>query len=106
MHNVCVEEIAEKYTKKGYHKVNYLADDLGSAKNYARKNIVGNNTEKIMGLPSAKSSNKVWQGWRNLENGNKAYWNHGDWMTGDGLSRFPLINYSMDVIFPSEYLKL
>jgi hypothetical protein len=31
-----------------------------------------------------------------LLNGNTAYWNHGDWMTGDGLSRFPHINYSMD----------
>ncbi len=96
VHNVCVEKIAEKFTKKGTHKVNYIADDLSSAKNYARKNIVGHNTEKIKGFPSAKSSNKVWQGWRNLDNGNTAYWNHGDWMTGEGLSRFPHINYSMD----------
>ena len=69
VHNVCVEKIAEKFTKKGTHKVNYIADDLSSAKNYARKNIVGHNTEKIKGFPSAKSSNKVWQGWRNLDIG-------------------------------------
>ena len=96
VHNVCVEEIADKFTKKGQHKINYLAEDLGSAKNYARKNIVGHNTKKLTGLPSNKSINKVMQGWENLTNGNKAYWNHNDWMKGEGLSRFPHINYSMD----------
>lgn len=96
VHNVCVEKIADKFTKKGIHKVNYIADDLSKAKNYARKNIVGHNTERITGLPFAKSSNKGWQGWHNLGNGNTVYWNHGDWMTGEDLSRFPHINYSMD----------
>ena len=97
MHNTCpVEKIAEKLSKKGKHKINYLADNMSSAKNYARKNIVGHNTEKIVGFPNKSSKNKVWQGWKSLDNGNTAYWNHGDWMTGEDLCKFPHINFSMD----------
>ena len=98
VHNNCIEKIAEKITKKGKNKINYLADDMSNAKNYARKNIVGHNTEKMFGFPKGKekSKNAVWQGWKNLDNGNTAYWNHDDWMKGDGLCKFPHINFSMD----------
>ena len=62
VHNDCVEKIAEKITKKGKNKVNYLADDMSSAKNYARKNIVGHNTEKIFGFPKGEKRVKTQYG--------------------------------------------
>jgi len=45
-----------------------------------------------------------WNGWIN-PNGDKVYWGHDDWIDGDGISKYPHLNYQVDGVKGHLYLE-
>lgn len=80
--------ILSKNSKKNCDKVDYLFKDKNKALIWARKNL-GHDTEKIYDIQRG-----ILVEWIN-ERGDKVYWNHGDWGSDPGKSRFPHLNYSI-----------
>lgn len=81
--------LQETEQKINCFKRDFLFPDKSSALNYGRL-LVGHKTKSKF-----NPDNGQIQGWVN-DKGDSLYWNHGDWYTGLGKSKFPHINFDID----------
>ena len=81
--------IKENEQKVGCFKRDFLFPDKSSAFNWGRL-LVGHKTKS-----KYNPDNGQLQGWVN-DKGDSLYWNHFDWYTGLGKSKFPHINFDVD----------
>lgn len=80
--------IQENQQKIGCFKRDFLFPDKSSAMNFGRL-LIGHKTRS-----KYNPDNGQIQGWVN-DKGDSLYWNHFDWYTGLGKSKFPHINFDV-----------
>jgi len=80
--------ISKSANRKHCEKTDYLFKDKNKALNWARDHL-GHDTETIY-----DKKRGIILEWK-TKNGDKVYWNHGDWGKGPGSSMFPHLNYSI-----------
>jgi hypothetical protein len=80
--------ISQSSKRKHCEKTDYLFKDKNKALIWARVHL-GHDTENIY-----DKKRGILLEWKN-PNGDKVYWNHGDWGKGPGSSKFPHLNYSI-----------
>jgi RHS repeat-associated protein len=73
-------------TRKGLSKPQLLFRNKNDAMNWASKHL-GPGKKRLY------NSRGAWEGWID-DAGNTVKWNHHDWYRGDGLSKFPHLNFS------------
>jgi hypothetical protein len=80
--------IASSTTRKGTTKTEMLFADRNDAMNWSRQQLGHDATRTY-------NANGQWNGWVNSQ-GDRVYWNHGDWGKGVGKSTYPHLNYQID----------